>query len=258
MDIPSTDQQVVVVTGGTAGIGRGTAVEVAARGRAVVVTYRSRPDEADRTVALLQERGARAASLPLDLGAAETFPEFREALAGVLAGWGAGTIAGLVNNAGAGGGRPFEETTPEHLDASYRVLLRGPYLLTQALLPLLADGASVVNVSSSAVRPGETEAGYSGYAAMKAGLVVATRYLARELSPRGIRVNSVAPGPTRTRIADDAFERFPEIAEAIAARTALGRLGEPEDIGRVIAFLLSDDARWITGQDVQVAGGYAL
>lgn len=258
MDTPSTDQQVVVVTGGTAGIGRGTAVEVAARGHAVVVTYRTRPDEADRTVALLHERGARAAALPLDLGAAETFPEFREALARVLGGWGTPTLAGVVNNAGAGGGRPFQETTPEHLDASYRVLLRGPYLLTQTLLPLLADGGSVVNVSSSSVRPGETEAGYSAYAAMKAGLVVATRYLARELSPRGIRVNSVAPGPTRTRIADDAFERFPEIAEAIAARTALGRLGEPEDIGRVIAFLLSDDARWITGQDVQVAGGYAL
>lgn len=148
--------------------------------------------------------------------------------------------------------------TEDQLDGYYRVLLRGPYLLTQALLPVLADGGSVVNISSSSVHPGDTQAGYSGYAAMKAGLVVASRYLAQELSPRGIRVNSVAPGPTRTRISDDAFERFPEIIDGIAARTALGRIGEPEDIGRVVAFLVSDDAGWVTGQDLQVAGGYAL
>lgn len=148
--------------------------------------------------------------------------------------------------------------TGDAFDDYYRVLLRGPYFLTQALVPLIRDGGAIVNMSSSSARPGETEAGYSGYAAMKAGLVVATRYLAKELSPRGIRVNSIAPGPTRTRISDDAFEKFPEVIDVIAAKTAFGRVGEPEDIGRVIAFMVSDDAAWITGQDLQVAGGFGL
>lgn len=248
-----------MVTGASAGIGRGVAEEVAARGTDVVVTYRSRPEEADRTVARIRDRGGRAVALPLDVGRSATFGEFRAALLRVLAdGWGVSEVHALVNNAGFGGGHPFAEMTEDQLDGYYRVLLRGPYLLTQALLPVLADGGSVVNISSSSVHPGDTQAGYSGYAAMKAGLVVASRYLAQELSPRGIRVNSVAPGPTRTRISDDAFERFPEIIDGIAARTALGRIGEPEDIGRVVAFLVSDDAGWVTGQDLQVAGGYAL
>ncbi len=208
---------------------------------------------------MIRDIGGRAVALRLDVGRSDTFDKFRHELLGALKrGWGAADLHALVNNAGFGGGRAFEEMTEDAFDDYYRVLLRGPYFLTQALVPLIRDGGAVVNTSSSSVRPGETEAGYSGYAAMKAGLVVATRYLAKELSPRGIRVNSVAPGPTRTRIGDDAFERFPEVIDGIAAKTALGRVGEPEDIGKVIAFLVSDDAAWITGQDIQVAGGYAL
>ncbi|WP_432826076.1 SDR family NAD(P)-dependent oxidoreductase [Dactylosporangium sp. CA-092794] len=259
MDKQTAGEAVTVVTGASAGIGRSAAIEIAARGMGVVVTYNSRPEGAEETVAMIRDNGGRAAALPLDIGQGETFPKFKSELARVLGDeWGTDKIHALVNNAGFGGGRGFEEMTEEAFDQYYRVLLRGPYFLTQTLLPLIHDGGSIVNTSSSSVRPGGTEAGFSGYAAMKGGLVVASRFLARELSPRGIRVNSIAPGPTRTRISDDAFEKYPEIIAGIAAKTALGRLGEPEDIGKVIAFLVSDDSAWITGQDIQVAGGYEL
>jgi NAD(P)-dependent dehydrogenase (short-subunit alcohol dehydrogenase family) len=250
---------IALVTGGSAGIGRSAAVEIARRGMGVVVTYRSRPEEADETVATIRALGGRAVSLHLDVARSETFSDFTRDLTAALGReWGATELGAVVNNAGFGGGRPFADMTEDAFDDYYRVLLRGPYFLTQHLLPLLADGSSIVSVSSSSVRPGDTEAGYSGYAAMKAGLIVASRFLAKELSPRGIRVNSIAPGPTRTRISDDAFDRYPEVIDGIAAKTALGRIGEPDDIGKVIAFLVSDDSAWITGQDIQVAGGYAL
>lgn len=255
----SSTNHVAVVTGASAGIGRSAAQAIASRGVGVVITYRSHPEGAEETVELIRAGGGTSIALPLDIGDSATFPRFRETLRGVLADeWDVHTIQALVNNAGFGGGRGFEEMTEEAFDQYYRVLLRGPYFLTQTLLPLISDGGAIVNTSSSSVRPGDTEAGYSGYAAMKGALVTATRFLAKELAGRGIRVNSIAPGPTRTRISDDAFERFPEIIEGIAAKTALGRIGEPDDIGKVISFLVSDDAAWITGQDIQVAGGYAL
>ena len=254
-----TTNTVAVVTGGTAGIGRSAAIEIARRGGGVVVTYNSRPEGADETVAMIEELGGRARSLKLDVSDTSTFPAFRTELADVIREtWGVERINAIVNNAGFGGGMSFEEMTEEAFDAYYRVLLRGPYFLTQALLPMLEDGGSILSISSSSVRPGDTEPGYSGYAGMKAGLITASRFMARELGERGIRVNTIAPGPTRTRLGGDAFEKYPEIIPALAAKTVLGRLGEPQDIGSVIAFLVSNEAAWITGQDIQVSGGYAL
>lgn len=259
MDKNFTDQAVVVVTGASAGIGQGAAIEIASRGAGVVATYHSHPEGADETVSIIRAAGGTAVALPLDIGRSETFPAFREQLTDSLAReWQTDRIQGLVNNAGFGGGLAFPDMTEEAFDRYYRVLLRGPYFLTQSLLPLLSDGGSVVTVSSSSVRPGDTTEGYSGYAAMKAGLTTATRYLAKELAARGIRVTSISPGPTRTRLGGDAFEKYPEIIDGLAAKTALGRIGEPADIGKVIAFLISDDAAWITGEDIQVSGGYAL
>jgi NAD(P)-dependent dehydrogenase (short-subunit alcohol dehydrogenase family) len=250
---------VAVVTGASAGIGRSAAIEIARRGSGVIVTYHSRPEGAEETVRLIESAGGRARALRLDVGDTASFPAFREQVRDVLdAGWGTDQLDALVNNAGFGGGRNFEEMSEAAFDEYYRVLLRGPYFLTQSLLPLLTPGGAVLSVSSSSVRPGDTEAGYSGYAGMKAALITASRFLARELGERGIRVNTIAPGPTRTRIGGDAFQKYPEIIPGIAAKTALGSLGEPEDIGRVIAFLVSPEAQWITGQDIQVAGGYAL
>lgn len=259
----STEQEdhpsVVVVTGGSAGIGRGAALEIARRGSGVIVTYNAHPDGAEDTVAQVEDLGGRARALRLDVGDARTFPAFRDEVRAVLDDeWGTTRIDALVNNAGLGGARLFADMTEDAFDRYYRILFHGPYFLTQALLPQLSDGGSILSVSSSAVREGDTQPGYSAYAAMKAAMITASRYLARELGERGIRVNTIAPGPTRTRLGDDAFEKYPEIIPPLAAKTALGRIGEPEDIGRVIAFLVSRDSGWVTGQDIQVSGGYAL
>ena len=150
----------------------------------------------------------------------------------------------LVNNAGFGQMSMFADTTEELYDRFHRVILKGPFFLTQKLLPLLADGGAIVNTTSNSALPNSIEAGYSAYASMKGGLAVLTRYLAKELSVRGIRVNAVAPGPTRTgMISDDVVEQFPEVIASLVERTALGRLGDGDDIGKVIAALLSDELR---------------
>ncbi|MGD9531027.1 MAG: SDR family NAD(P)-dependent oxidoreductase, partial [Pseudonocardia sp.] len=164
----------------------------------------------------------------------------------------------LVNNAGIAEAAPFAETTADMFDRLDRVLLRGPYFLTQTLLSLLADGGAIVNVSSNSALPHITDPGYSAYATLKGAVLVWSRYLAKELSPRGIRVNAIAPGATRTRLADNAFDRFPEVIPALAARTALGRVAEPDDVGVAIAGLLGDEGRWITAQTIEVSGGFGL
>lgn len=250
---------ITVVVGGSSGIGQAAALRIAERGSGVIVTYNSNGEGAKETVSRIEEAGGTAVALPLDVGRSDTFPAFRRSVETALSGtWGAQTITGLVSNAGFGQMSLFEDTTGELLDRFYRVIFKGPYLLTQTLLPLVEDGGAIVNTSSNSALPSGLEAGYSAYASMKGALIVLTRYLAKELSGRRIRVNSVAPGPTRTRIADNAFGRYPEVIPPIAARTALGRLGEPDDLGTVIAFLLSGEARWITAQDIEVSGGFGL
>lgn len=250
---------VAIVIGGSAGIGQATSTELARRGAGVILTYNSHRDGADETIAAIREAGGTAVALPLDVGDSASFGAFREAVESELATtFGTRTIHSLVNNAGFGQMSLFEETTEETYDRLHRVLLKGPFFLTQTLLPLLADGGSIVNTTSSSTTTKGLTPGYSAYASMKGGLVVLTRYLAKELAPRGIRVNSVSPGVTRTRLGDDAFSRFPELIEPQARRTALGRIGEAADVAAVIAFLASEDGRWITAQDIEASGGYDL
>ncbi|WP_436761413.1 SDR family NAD(P)-dependent oxidoreductase [Streptosporangium sp. V21-05] len=251
--------RVAIVTGASSGIGQSAAVQIARRGTGVILTYNGNESGALDTVATIEKEGGTAVALPLAVGRSETFPAFRESVAGALRDtWRRDTFDFLVNNAGFGHMAMFEDTTEETFDTLMRVLLKGPYFLTQTLLPLLADGGAIVNTASSAATFSGMEPGYSAYGTMKGGLVVLTRYLAKEFSARGIRVNSVSPGSTRTRIADNAFERHPEVIPRIAAKTALGRLGEPDDIGMVIATLLAEESRWITAQDIEVSGGYNL
>ena len=249
---------VSVIIGGSAGIGQAAAIEIARRGTAVILTYRSHPEGADETVAEIERLGARAAALPLDLGDTASFAAFRDRTSTVLADWSVERISSLINNAGFGQMAMIGDTTEEIWDSLHRVLLKGPFFLTRELLPIIADGGSIVNTTSTSTHATGLSAGYSAYASMKGGLVVLTRYLAKELAERGIRVNSVSPGVTRTRLGNDAFSRFPELMAPQAARTALGRIGEPEDIGKVIAFLASDESAWITGQDIEASGGYDL
>ena len=169
------------------------------------------------------------------------------------------TFDALVNNAGASIGLgAFDQITQDVLDETYRVLLKGPYLLTQRLLGLLADGGAIVNVASTAGLVTGTAPDCSAYGTMKGGLLTLSRYMAKEFGPRGIRVNAVAPGPTRTRFADGALERFPEIVTPLVERTALGRLGDGDDVGKVVAALVSGDCAWVTGETVEVSGGFGL
>ncbi|MFF0343135.1 SDR family NAD(P)-dependent oxidoreductase [Kribbella sp. NPDC004875] len=252
--------QIAVITGGSSGIGQSAAFELAKRGTAVVVTYRGGRDRALETVERIEKDGGTAVALPLDVSRPDTFGEFRAALTGVLENWGRTSFDFLVSNAGVG--QPpvmFEDTTEDLFDQMIAVHLKGPYFLTQTLLPLLADNGSIVyTTSTSALPTARPTPGYSVYASVKGAQIVLTRYLAKELSARGIRVNAVAPGVTRTRLGDDAFAQHPELIPPIAGRTALGRIGEPDDLGTVIAFLGSPDAGWITAQTVEASGGYEL
>ncbi|HZX03726.1 SDR family NAD(P)-dependent oxidoreductase [Kribbella sp.] len=251
---------VAVITGGSSGIGQSAAFEVAKRGTAVLLTYRGGRERALETVRRIEKDGGTAAALPLDVARPDTFEEFRETLTDVLAGWDRTTFDQLVSNAGVG--QPpvmFEDTTPDLFDQMVDVHLRGPYFLTQTLLPLIADHGSIVyTASTSALVSARPTPGYSVYASVKGAQIVLTRYLAKELSARGIRVNAVAPGVTRTRLGDDAFAQHPELIPPIADRTALGRIGEADDLGTVIAFLGSPEAGWITAQTLEASGGYEL
>ncbi|GGP06611.1 SDR family oxidoreductase [Nonomuraea glycinis] len=251
--------KVAIVAGASSGIGQSAAIQIAKRGVGVILTYNGNQAGALDTVAAIEKEGGQAVALPLDIGRSETFPAFRESVVAALRDtWQRDTFDYLVNNAGFGRMAFFEDTTEELFDEFMRVLLKGPYFLTQTLLPLLADGGAIVNTTSSSASAAGTEEGYSAYATMKGGLTVLTRYMAKEFSKRGIRVNSIAPGTTRTRIGDDAFARYPELIPAIAANTALGRLGEPDDVGMVIATLVSEESRWITAQNIEASGGYGL
>jgi NAD(P)-dependent dehydrogenase (short-subunit alcohol dehydrogenase family) len=251
--------RIAIVTGASSGIGQGTAVQIAKRGAGVIVTYNNNEAGALDTVALIEKEGQQGVALPLDVSRSETFPAFRDGVATALRDtWQRDTFDALVNNAGIGEAVPFEDTSEEMFDRLMRVHLKGPYFLTQTLLPLMADGGAIVNTTSGAALPSSVEPGYSVYGSMKGGLVVLTRYMAKELAKRGIRANSVAPGPTRTRLGGDAFDLYPEVIPPLVANTALGRLGEPDDIGLAIAALVSEEGRWITAQDIEVSGGFGL
>jgi NAD(P)-dependent dehydrogenase (short-subunit alcohol dehydrogenase family) len=251
--------QVAIVTGGSSGIGQSAAIQIAKRGPGVILTYSSNQPGALDTVASIEKEGGTAIALQLDVGKAETFPAFRKSVEAALRDtWHRDTFDFLVNNAGFAQMAMFEDTSEELFDKFVRVLLKGPYFLTQSLLPLLTDGAAIVNVTSNSAQESGLTPGYSAYGTMKGGLTVLTRYMAKEFSTRGIRVNAVAPGSTRTRLADNAFERFPEVIPGLAAKTALGRVGEPDDVGMAIAALLAEEGRWITAQNIEVSGGYNL
>lgn len=251
--------RIALVTGGSAGIGRATAVELARQGVGIITTYRSRAGAGAETVAGIAAAGGTAVALPLDVGDIAGLDAFVEQVRHVLSStWGATHLDYLVNNAGVGGPAMFADITEETFDRFHQVLFKGPYFLTQRLLPLFADNGAIVNVGSTSALPNRVTAGYSAYAAQKAALHAVTAVWAKELADRRLRVNAVAPGTTRTRIADDAFAKHPELLPVIAQGVALGRVGEPEDVAKVIAFLLGDSGAWITGQVVEVSGGERL
>ena len=249
--------KIAIVTGGSRGLGKSMCLHIADKGHDVLLTYRSRKDEAAAVVSEIQNKGRKAAALQLDAGDSASFGAFAQSVKAVLSDvWGRDTFDFLVNNAGIGISAPITETTEEQFEALYNIHLKGVFFLTQKLLPLMADGGSIVNVSTGLAR--FSLPGYAAYASMKGAIEVLTRYMAKELGARGIRANVIAPGAIETDFDGGAVRDNEQINEFIASQTALGRAGLPDDIGSAIAALLSDDARWISGQRVEVSGGMFL
>ena len=247
---------IAIVTGGSRGLGRSTVLALAERGVSSIFTYRAARDEAEATVAAVEAKGARAVALPLDTGDTSSFPAFVARVREALASLGSDRFDILVNNAGTAHHRPIAETTEAEFDALYGVHLKGVFFLTQALLPLLGDGARIINISSGLTR--FSYAGSASYAAMKGAIEVLTRYLAVELGARGITANTVAPGAIETDFSGGMVRDNPEVNRMVASATALGRVGLPEDIGPMIAVLTSDANRWVNGQRIEVSGGMQL
>lgn len=246
--------KLVLITGGSRGIGASAALQCAQRGMGVILTYNAQSAAAQRVVERIQADGGEAVALPLDVGNSSSFAQFAVQIADTLQGtWGASTLDGLVNNAGFGLFNPIETVTEAQFDSLFNVHLKGPFFLTQALLPLLGTGASIVNITSATTRV--ATAGVAPYAAFKGGLAVLTRYMAKEFGERRIRVNAVAPGAIRTELGGGLNDEFESL---LASQTALGRIGEPDDVGRVIAGLLSDEQAWVNAQTIEVAGGYNI
>ena len=253
----STHTPIAIVTGGSRGLGRNTALALARQGTDVVLTYQRNATEAAAAVADIQALGRRAVALQLDVADVRNFPGFVAALRNALGGtWGRERFDFLVNNAGTGVHTSFAETTEAQFDQMVDIHLKGVFFLTQALLPLIADGGRIVNLSSGLAR--FALPGYAAYATMKGGVETLTRYLAKELGPRGIRVNVVAPGAIATDFGGGAVRDNAELNAFVAAQTALGRVGQPDDIGPVIASLLAPGTGWINAQRVEASGGMFL
>nr|WP_298126336.1 SDR family oxidoreductase [uncultured Pseudoxanthomonas sp.] len=245
-----------LITGGSRGLGRNMALAVARQGHDVLITYRSQQAEAAAVVAEIEALGQRAAALPLDVGQSDTFDAFADAVRAHLAAWGRERFDHLVNNAGMGVHAGFAETTRAQFDALVDVHLKGPFFLTQTLLPLIADGGRIINISSGLAR--FALPGYAAYAAMKGAMEVLTRYQAKELGARGIAVNIVAPGAIETDFGGGAVRDNAQLNAFVASQTALGRVGVPDDIGGVVASLLSPANRWVNAQRIEASGGMFL
>lgn len=253
----SSPSKIAFITGGGRGLGRATALSLAADGNDVIITYLSNRSAAEEVVAAVQALGRKAAALRLDTGAVSTFPAFATELRRVLAEtWGVDRFDYLVNNAGIGTYATFAETTEAQFDELMNVHLKGVFFLTQTLLPLIADGGRIVNLSSGLTR--FSFPGYAAYASMKGAIEVLTRYLAAELGARKIAVNTFAPGAIETDFGGGAVRDNQAVNAQIASITALGRVGLPEDIGPAIASLLSADNRWINAQRIEASGGMML
>jgi len=253
----TTVRKTALITGASRGLGRSTALHLAQAGVDVVGTYVAAKDAADSLVEQVQAAGSKAVVLPLDVADSSSFPAFAEQLQHALhTELGRDTIDFLVNNAGTSLHEPFATTSVEQFDEVVDVHLKGPFFLTQALLPVIADGGRIVNISSGLVRI--TMPGSAAYAAAKGAVEVLTRYQAQELGSRGIRVNVVAPGAVATDFSGGVVRDDPQVGEMVRAVTALGRLAEPDDIGAAVALLLADGFGWASGTKIELTGGQRL
>jgi NAD(P)-dependent dehydrogenase (short-subunit alcohol dehydrogenase family) len=248
---------IALITGGSRGLGRNASLHLARCGFDIILTYQSREADATSAVAAIQGEGRKARALRLDVSQSKTFDAFADQMRRELKDhFATERFDVLVNNAGIGIHAPFAETTEEQFDQLMNIHLKGTFFLCQKLVPLLNDGGRIVNLSSGLTR--FALPGYSAYAAMKGGIEVLTRYLAKELGARRIAVNALAPGAIETDFGGGVVRDNPGVNQFIASQTAMGRVGLPDDIGSAMAALLSDGAGWITGQRIEVSGGMFL
>jgi NAD(P)-dependent dehydrogenase (short-subunit alcohol dehydrogenase family) len=249
----NTERKIAVVTGGSRGIGRNTVLSLARRDVDSILTYNSNRDEADKVVEAAKALGAKAVAVQLDVGQSSSFDAFADKVRAMLSDWDAERFDYLVNNAGTSSAMGFQNATEAELDSLFNVHFKGVFLLSQKLLPLINDGGRIVNVSSALAQ--HPVPGRAVYGPIKAAVESLTKYMALELGPRRIAVNVVAPGAVATDFSGGMVRDNPEVNKFIASRTALGRAGLPEDIGPMIASLLSEDNRWVNGQRIEVSGG---
>jgi NAD(P)-dependent dehydrogenase (short-subunit alcohol dehydrogenase family) len=249
--------KIALVTGGSRGLGKNMALSLAKKGINVILTYNSKKDEALAVVAEIEKGGQKAAALQLSAGDTKTFDAFFAQVKTVLKDiFGADKFDFLINNAGIGIHAPFAETTEEQFDELMNIHFKGVFFLTQKALPLINDGGRIVNLSSGLAR--FSNPGYAAYASMKGGIETLSRYMAKELGARGIAVNVVAPGAIETDFGGGMVRDNKQVNDYIAGVTALGRVGLPDDIGGVVAFLCTEDAKWVNGQRIEVSGGMNL
>ncbi len=249
--------KIAIVTGSSRGLGRNTALAIARRGGDVIVTSHSRAEDAQTVVKEIEAIGRKAVALQLDAGDVRTFGPFADKVRAALRQtWGRNTFDHLVNNAGHGDMASLTDTTEALFDKMVDVHFKGVFFLSQALLPLMADGGRIVNLSSGLTRV--CFPGFSVYAAVKGAVEVLTRYMAKELGARGIAVNTVAPGAIETDFGGGAVRDSADVNKLFADMTALGRVGVPDDIGPMIASLLSEDNRWVNAQRIEVSGGQGI
>ncbi len=253
----SKQNKIALITGGSRGLGKNAALKIASKGIDVILTYQSKKEEAESTVEEIKKLGVNAAALKLNVAESNTFDSFFSEVSSLLQSeFQTDKFDFLINNAGIGVYASFAETTEEQFDSLVNIHFKGAFFLTQKALPLLNDGGGIVNVSSGLAR--FATPGYSAYAAMKGGMETLTRYQAQELGARGIRSNIIAPGAIETDFGAGMVRDNEQVNSAIASHTALGRAGLPDDIGGVVAFLCTDDARWITAQRIEISGGMFL
>lgn len=251
------DKKIALITGGSRGLGKNTALRLAQQGHDIIVTYNTKKEEAQQVVSEAEALGRKAAAIQLNIEDVDSLDTFVSSLATVLTQhWSTGKFDFLINNAGVGATIPFAQATSSDFDRLMNIHYKGVYFLTQKCLPLLNDGGRIINLSSGTTR--FVNPGYSIYASLKGAIEVLTRYLAKELGARSITVNVVAPGPVETDFNNAGIRSNPEIKGRLASLTALGRVGQADDIGGIIAFLCSKDGFWINGQRIEASGGINL
>ena len=253
----ANNSKIALVTGGSRGLGKNMALSLAKKGINVILTYNSKHDEAQQVVAEIEQLGQKATALQFSAGETGSFDAFITQVQEVLKKtFDTDRFDFLINNAGTALYAPFSETTEEQFDTALNIHYKGVFFLTQKALPVINDGGRIINISSGLAR--FSFPGSSAYGSMKGAVEVLTRYLAKELGPRRIAANVVAPGAIETDFGGGHVRDNEEVNANIAGLTALGRVGLPDDIGGVVAFLCTEDARWINGQRIEASGGMNL